>query len=198
VSDPIRAFLAVPLSPEARAVAQQATQRLRETAPGVRWIDASQLHLTLKFLEALASAEVPRLIAEVSGRLRGETPFEVGLCGFGAFPDARHARVVWMGVDRGQGALARLARKLDRAASRLGVPRDPRPYHAHLTLGRLREPRALALDRAAAPPRVSFRVEEVVLYESRLASNGATHLPLARLPLGSALESSDIDFAPEP
>ncbi len=202
MSDPLRAFLAVPIPAEAGRVAGATIEQLRrETPSGVRWADEAQLHLTLKFLGDLERSELERLAHSAGAALRREARFAVELGALGAFPSARQARVVWMGVEQGRAELARLARKLDRAAARLGVPRERRPYRAHLTLGRVREPRPIAVERIAAPERVSFPVEEVVLYESRLASGGATHLPLARLPLGLADPSSDIDpdidFAPE-
>jgi 2'-5' RNA ligase len=199
VSDTARAFFAVDLPAEGVGAALEAIAALREAIPAsaARFVEASQLHLTLKFLGDVERPTLERLGARAAARLAGEIPFTVGLSGLGAFPDRGRARVVWLGVDEGQAALARLARKLERASTPLGIERERRPYRAHLTLARLREPRAVEISRVEPPERVSFPVEEVVLYESRLASTGATHLPLARLPLGLAIGSSDIDFAPE-
>jgi 2'-5' RNA ligase len=104
--------------------------------------------------------------------------------------------VVWIGVREGAGELARLARRLDAAAAKVGVPRDRRPYQAHLTLGRLREPAPVPLERAAAVEIPPFRVDEVVLYESRPDGNGARYVPLARLPLAEA-DADLSDLAPE-
>ena len=119
------------------------------------------------------------------------------LTGFGALPDARAARVLWLGVGKGGRELARVARKLDAAAASIGVERERRPFQAHLTLGRLRRPQRVRLERLEAPGGIAFSVEEVILYESRLSSDGARYVPLARLPLVEVEDAEAREFAPE-
>lgn len=197
MSDRLRAFFAAALPPEARACAAEAVDRLRAAAPGgVRWVPAENQHLTLKFLGEIHEEHVDRLVERAGAKLAGAAPFEVSLAGFGAFPSAREARVLWLGVARGTGALAKLARKLDAAAKVAGAERERRPFAAHLTLGRLRAPARIELERLAPPNPVAWTVSEVVLYESRLAPGGARYVPLAHLPLGAGEGDSD-EFAPE-
>jgi 2'-5' RNA ligase len=197
LSEPVRAFFALELSPETRDAVASAVASLRAELPeGVRWLAPENAHLTLKFLGDVPRDALPKLLARAASRLARESPLQVTLGGLGAFPNARAARVIWLGVSEGAAALARLARKLDAAGRGVGAPRDRRPFQAHLTLGRLSVPRHVPLERLVAPTPSSFRVEEVVLYESRLSSSGAVHSPLARLPLGLD-ESSATEFAPE-
>lgn len=197
MSDQLRAFFAADLSPDARACAAAAVERLRAVAPGnVRWVAAENQHLTLKFLGEIHEGHVDRLVERAGAKLAGVPPFEVSLAGFGAFPSAREARILWLGIARGAGALAKLARKLDAAARVVGAERERRPFEAHLTVGRLREPARIELDRVAPPDSVAWTVSEVVLYESRLAPDGARYVPLARLPLGAG-EGDPDEFAPE-
>jgi len=191
----VRAFLAAELPADARSCLARTIDDLRAAeGQGVRWSDPEALHLTLKFCGDVASERVDELIERCAPRVRGIEPFEVAIAGLGAFPSAREARVIWAGVASGAGMLARLARKLDSACARLGVERERRPYQPHLTLGRLREPRRVALERLAPPAGIAFRVADVVCFESRLSPRGAQHVPLARLPLGAA---GDLDFAPD-
>jgi len=198
VSDQLRVFFAADLSPEARACAGEAVERLKPAAPtGVRWVAAGNQHVTLKFLGEIHEGHVDRLVERAGAKLAGVAPFEVSLAGFGAFPSAREARVLWLGIARGAGALAKLARKLDAAAKVAGAERDRRPFAAHLTLGRLREPARIELERLAPPDSVAWTVSEVVLYESRLAPGGARYVPLARLPLGAGEGDPNDEFAPE-
>lgn len=193
----IRAFLAVELSDAAREQARAAIEALaRLEPPRVRWTPAENLHLTLKFLGGIDPDAVPALLRHGASRLARLESFRVTLSGVGAFPNARRARVLWLGVTEGASRLARLARKLDAAAARVGVERERRPYRGHLTLGRLREPAPVPLERVHTMPGEPFAVSEVVLFESRLASAGATYVPLARLPLGGT-EVPEIEFAPQ-
>lgn len=197
-ADTVRSFFAVELSRAARAEALRLIETLRrEIGQGPRFAREEGLHLTLKFLGDVPRDALPGLLARAASRLQREEPFQASLAGAGAFPNARAARVLWVGVGEGAGRLAALARKLEAAGRAIGAPRERRPYRAHLTLARLRQPRAVALERLPAPDPCSFSVEEVVLYESRLSSSGAIYSPLARLPLGSD-GSSAADFAPEP
>lgn len=198
MSDRVRAFLAVSLPAEARACAAEAVETLRAAVVGdVRWVPPENQHLTLKFLGEIAEDRIDALVARAGAKLAAVTPFEVALAGFGAFPSAREARVLWLGVARGSAALAKLARKLDTAARVAGAERDRRPFSAHLTLGRLREPARVEIEKLAPPTSVTWTVAEVVLYESRLAPDGARHVPLAHLALGAGLDPSTNEFAPE-
>jgi 2'-5' RNA ligase len=197
VSDTLRAFFAADLAPLARERVAAAQEALRAHAPErVRWVEPSKLHLTLKFLGEVAGERVPKLAAAAAARLAGRGGFEVALGGFGAFPNTRSAQVIWVGVRQGASELARLARRLDAAAAKIGVARERRPYQPHLTLGRLREPESVPLERAPAVEIPPFRVDEVVLYESRPDAGGSRYVALAHLPLAGA-DVDLSDFAPE-
>jgi len=193
----LRCFFAVELPRAVRANISEAVAALEaEVEAPVRWTRDEALHLTLKFAGDVPSDGIPKLISGAASRLARLEPFEVGFAGVGAFPNARAATVLWFGVAQGTSALARTARKLEAAAARAGVPRERRPFRAHLTVGRLREPAPLAIERLAGPTADAFEVSEITLFESRLSSAGSTYIPLARLPLGQA-HALDIDFAPD-
>jgi len=198
MSDELRSFFAIDLPDEARARSAEAVERLKSVAThGVRWMTLDTLHLTLKFLGEIREDDVARLVARAQAKLAPEAPFEVELAGYGAFPNAREARALWIGVRQGTSSLARLARKLDSAARAIGAPRERRPFEPHLTLGRLRDPLRVELERAPPTESVAWTVSEVVLYESRLSNEGARHIPLARFPLGAGGDAEHTDFAPE-
>ena len=191
----LRCFLAIELEASAREAIARKASELAGELPGARLTPAENLHLTLKFMGELAQSAVEQLAEQAAARLAREPRFEVTLAGLGAFPNARAARVFWLGVSRGGGALARIARKLDASAARFGVPKDKRPYQAHLTLARLREPTPIPLERFVAPEPLQIAVERVTLFESRLAASGARHIPLARLQLGR--DGAEDDLSPE-
>ena len=96
--------------------------------------------------------------------------------------------MIWAGLEPA-GALAALAGQVDRALGALGVPRESRPFAAHVTLGRVREPRrnpalAAALGRAADFGRL--RVERVSLMRSELHPRGARYTELHGILLARA------------
>jgi len=197
----LRCFMAVDVPAEIRRELGELCAALERSFPELRVAAPEALHITLKFLGDFPEQSLPRLARQSAAKLTRVEPFQVTLGGLGAFPHQRAARVAWIGIQTGAAELARIARKLDSTAGRLGARRDGRPYQPHLTLGRLREPEPLPLERIPAPAPMSFEVRDVVLYESRLGPAGATHIPLARLPLGPTSEAADSDdfhfFAPD-
>lgn len=193
MSESFRAFLAIELSREARETIARAASVLQSVAPnGARFVPPENVHLTIKFLGQLPEEVAPRLLRAVLSRLATTEPFEVEVGGLGAFPKARAARVLWVGITDGGAPLARLARRVEAAAARVGIARERRPYRGHLTLARLREPAPIPIDRLEAPPPVRFAVREVVLFRSDLSSSGARHSPVARLPLGKGEVDLDL------
>jgi 2'-5' RNA ligase len=166
-----RAFLAVVPSPSARAWAESAAKSAAAVAPELRWSAPTQLHLTVRFFGAVPDPVA--LAASLADPLRACAPFTLSLGGGGAFPSARRASVLWLGVRGGCGALTALAERLG--------PLDP-PFRAHLTLARSRRRRDLrdvvaALDSCGESER--WTVGEVVLFES----DAGTHTEQARFTL---------------
>jgi len=133
----VRLFLAINLADDVRRAAWDATAPLRDAAPGVGWVAAARLHLTLKFLGEQSEAQVAAVSAsldEVAGRHRA---FTVQLGGVGAFPNFRRPRVVWMGVTPDP-RLELLHHDIEVACERLGFALDGRAFRPHMTLARAR------------------------------------------------------------
>jgi 2'-5' RNA ligase len=159
----------------------------RAVSDGLRWAGPEQWHLTLQFLGPL-----PRLAPVVDGLAtavgeRDVFPFRLG--GPGAFPKSRRARVVWIGAAAGGDALVGLAGAVSAALGPLGYEAERGPYRPHLTVARLRVPGDVGPVLAALGPEAvgpAFTVTEVVLYESRLSSQGSTYSVLERFPLRNA------------
>jgi 2'-5' RNA ligase len=115
---------------------------------GVRWTDAGRLHLTLKFLGEVAADRLPAVRAAVDAAAAGHASFTLELRGAGAFPAVQRPRVVWVGTGAGALEASALAASLELALAPLGFAPEQRPFTAHLTVGRFREP---PRDRAALP-----------------------------------------------
>jgi 2'-5' RNA ligase len=80
-------------------------------------------------------------------------------------------------------SITALARRAEDTAVRLGSPPEDRPYHAHVTFARIRDPwppEAVEEYRreVAAWTFPPWLARSVVLFESRLGSEGAVHTPL--------------------
>jgi 2'-5' RNA ligase len=102
-------------------------------------------------------------------------PFSLTLTEIGAFPSTDHARVVWLGVKSDK--LEELYRALQAELIRAGLPVEHRPFRPHITIGRSRQQAGRILSQRGLNVAGSMRVEELILYESRLHPSGAEHRP---------------------
>ncbi|MGQ0538745.1 MAG: RNA 2',3'-cyclic phosphodiesterase [Gemmatimonadaceae bacterium] len=99
----MRVFVAADPGPLLQREVYDAAAPLRAAAPGVRWVAPERLHVTLKFLgeqSADAVARLRRTLAEVAAL---SVPADIELSGYGAFPNFRRPRVVWMGTGEREG-----------------------------------------------------------------------------------------------
>lgn len=186
----MRCFVAVPVSVSVRRRVGELQRELRRAEADVKWVEEGNLHLTLKFLGEIGEEAAGRLRELLSAEASRWPPLEVEYAGTGSFPGGDRPRVIWVGVRGDVGKLVSLAAAVDRAAEHVGVPREGRPFAAHLTVGRVRSPRdirrlAAALERWNEAGFGRDEIREIVLYRSTLAPQGPVYDPLARFPLGS-------------
>jgi RNA 2',3'-cyclic 3'-phosphodiesterase len=189
----MRVFVAVELGEAVRERAARVSRALAAALEqgrdrrGVAWVAPHNLHLTLRFLGEIDAAA----LEAVKGRLAppfAAPPFEVALSGLGTFPSSGPPRVVWLGVGDGAKALSGLYREVDERLAGLGLPREARGFHAHLTLGRIKAPvgpRLLAaMTKSGAADAGRCLVDHVTLFESRLSPSGATYSVVGTSRLG--------------
>jgi 2'-5' RNA ligase len=188
----MRLFLAADLDDRLRQAAGREAEGLRrelgaKASGALKWVDDTNLHVTLHFLGEIDDGRVPGLVEVLSPPLAAPC-FDLGLGRGGVFPPKGPPRVVWIGVGPGASALTAVHRELALRLTSARVGVDDRPLHAHITVARVKQPvrsdlRALAssvaLDGAGC-----CRVEAVTLYRSHLASGGATYESQVKIPLG--------------
>ena len=149
--------------------------------PDVRWVDADDLHVTLRFIGEVdhpTYAEIGEALAEVNAR-----PFDLQLRGIGHFPPRGSPTALWLGVVPCEGLL-QLKRRVDRQLASLGVVPDTKKYAPHLTIARVRSPLpenrlGSFLKRLSLYRSEPFSVSGFTLYSSFLRTEGAIHTPEA-------------------
>ncbi|MEX2220870.1 MAG: RNA 2',3'-cyclic phosphodiesterase [Candidatus Rokuibacteriota bacterium] len=181
----IRAFVAVVPDNALREAIAAAIERLRPLGSAVAWVPRANLHVTLQFLgnqseERLAEAEAA--LAEAAAR---SAPFDVGVHGIGAFPGIERPRILWIGLALGALETRALQAHVTDALAARGFPREERPWHPHLTIGRVHDerrwrreagpPLRAALAQAATTTFGTLRVVEVALMRSELSPAGARY-----------------------
>ena len=154
---------------------------LKSKLPRASWVRPETQHLTFAFLGEQEESLVDRLQVPCG------KAFEANFRGCGFFPNRRHARVGWVGVDPA-GEFVALAGKIRGAVTAAGVELDQNEFRPHLTVMRIRDhwpPLSIdtfenALREYRSAP---FAVDHVTLYVSRLSPDGAVHTPLRQFPL---------------
>ena len=193
---PWRLFVAVPLPAAAIDRVGELIGDLRRHDWPVRWSDPETAHITLQFI-----GEVPRERAELlrlalPRSVAGQQVFNLRTADPGVFPNLRRPRVLWLGLHGPTHRLETLHGVVAETLRELDFPPDPKAFHPHVTLGRVRDarntptrhlPEAIrrVFEEEAANSREAIRipVDEVVLMRSILDRDGARHQPVVRCPL---------------
>jgi 2'-5' RNA ligase len=174
-----RAFVAVRLPDAVLDAVARRTAGL--TLPG-RSTTREQWHLTLQFLGD--GADVDAVASALAGIDAPRGPVRFG--GAGAFPAARRAQVVWLGLAAGAEVLARVADAVGGRMAALGHERETRPFRPHLTLARLRKEadvRAVIAAIGDEPVGPAWEVDAVTVFESLRGADGARYVERATIAL---------------
>jgi 2'-5' RNA ligase len=176
----VRLFVAVNLPDDVRAAVWEAAAPLRALPAPIRWVAPDILHLTLKFLGDVATDRETAVVEGLEAAVQGAKPFAMEIGGFGAFPRPNRPRVVWVGCEATP-PLELLQHRVEREMLALGFPLEGRPFHPHVTLGRVRKD-ARSPDLAALEPTMQdlalhdvVTVRSIDLMQSTLRPDGATY-----------------------
>lgn len=190
-----RLFIALPAPAAVKAAIQVLQAELRGRLPDrcARWTRPEQLHLTLKFLGDVERAQLESLTEAVQAVCARFAPLRLRAEGVGCFPDLRLPRVVWVGITDLSGQLPSLQSALKCATAAHAEEMREKEFTGHITIARTKhlsrpeaELLAQLLPRQAECRFGEWTAAAVELMRSELASAGATHTCLARLPLNGA------------
>jgi len=138
-----RCFIAITPPAEIRDSVGEWQSRLQQrlAAPhSLHWPRPQQCHLTLRFLGEVPGSRLEPLAHSLRELCTERAPFDLHLATPGVFPDWRHPRVLWLGVDGGLERLRGLQSVVKTRCAPFGDIRKVERFHPHLTLARIREP----------------------------------------------------------
>jgi len=194
--DTVRLFIAIALPErllEQLALVQRQLER-QMPAGSVRWVRPEATHLTLKFLGETSAQRLPQIEQALAQVSRHAPACEIEAGGLGCFPNPRRPSIVWAGLQDPAGRLSGLAERIDRELAHEGFARETRPFHPHLTIGRVRrgarreEAAALGETIAQWPAEALAEVPVggVTVFGSTLTPSGPVHTRLHESPLAGA------------
>jgi 2'-5' RNA ligase len=185
----IRAFIAVTLPDSLICLVSEVQQKLKAHGLRISWVSPGNVHLTLKFLGDIESADIDPIAAVMAECVKGVIPLSLSTGILGVFPDLRRPRVVWLGITGDLPQLIALQQNLDAGLTALGNGRfkpENRSFKGHLTLGRIKDKQdhdilVKALKAAGQIASQTFTADAVFLIQSRLMPAGAIYTPLRRV-----------------
>jgi 2'-5' RNA ligase len=183
----IRSFIAIEVPPDIQEALGRIQERLRSAEAQVGWVNPCNIHLTTKFLDYVEEPDIPKVCEVMKSAARHTRRFELEVAGLGVFPPTGTPRVVWSGVRGELEPLGKLVEEIEQGvADAAGIRPEHRPYHAHLTLGRVKSARNTDRLKAAMlecepADAGSFTADGITLFMSELRRDGSVYTPMAEM-----------------
>ena len=180
----LRLFVAIPMPETVRNEITRVRQELQQLVShdAVRWTKPEQFHLTLRFLGAVPADRVAALQEAVSAVCLGIPALRLRAQGIGFFPNARSPRVIWAGVDDGEGRLVDLQKQIEAAVQPFTQEPGTERFAGHVTLGRVKFLKQPEIEKLAAYAQAvksrlfgEWTANEVELVRSDLLPAVASH-----------------------
>jgi 2'-5' RNA ligase len=161
--------------------------KLRPRLPAASWVRPESQHVTFAFLGEQPESLVAQIEPELTSALAAIPRFDARLQASGFFPNHRHARVGWIGLQP-ESEFQRSAKVVREVVTKNGVTLDNNEFRPHLTLMRIRDrwpPMSIDLFNTSLRDYASetFTVDAITLYSSQLHPKGAIHTPLRKFAL---------------
>lgn len=153
---------------------------------GAHWIDADDLHVTLRFFGDISDAQANDVL-DLLDTMTADA-FSLTIAGLGTFGTEPHSVFATVVPNPG---LEALARACDRVARGAGLPPEKRPFRPHITLARLNHADPVALARfLSLNGGVKFEpvfVHRFGLFSSRPSRGGGPYVAEEFYPLRGGL-----------
>lgn len=183
MTETVRTFIAIELNEETHSELSSLLSALKESDADVKWVAPEAIHLTLKFLGYVDDTkikEVQKILSEVA---KNSKPFTLSLKEVGAFPKLDYPRVIWVGVEEGKNEAEQIAKELEDRLEKIGIPKEDREFHPHLTLGRVKSQKnkdklKSIIETTKFEPKSKVNVDHLTLFKSQLTAKGPIYTPL--------------------
>lgn len=185
-----RSFIAINLPGEVKETLKKFLFKLQKDLSrySIKWINPQGLHFTLHFLGYLDDEQLTK-VKEILKFWTGKyheynTKIEYQIFDLGGFPNLNQPRVIFLNCQEldSKNLIKNLQKDLGQDLAKLGIEIDFRPWHSHLTLGRVKMPQALHF-KNYPPLNLRFEVKSIDLMKSELSRGGAKYTILEKFPI---------------
>lgn len=186
----MRVFIAIDIAEEILAslgdLQKQLQSKVNFKKSDVKWVKPQLVHLTLKFLGEVKDTRIAEVCDIVAATAAGYKSFELNAAGVGYF-GKNAPKVLWLGIEQRE-ALRSLQKDIEQGLAKAGWAQEARPFSGHLTLCRIRNPKAgrelAKISEDYQDLQVgSWVVDSVCVYQSELRPDGPVYTVLSRTEL---------------
>ncbi|OGF27957.1 2'-5' RNA ligase [Candidatus Falkowbacteria bacterium RIFOXYB2_FULL_47_14] len=180
-----RLFIALNLPAEMKQSVKIFLDGIKESIPGVVWAHPLTLHITLHFLGDTGPEQAEKIKMEMQNLSGKYHPMEFALSGrLNAFPAMNNPKILYLELKQSNGNSALSLQKILGKNLSQWIKIDKRPWHPHITIGRIKEPSVFRLPVTVPLMRSGgFAVESFDLMESRLYLAGARYTVVEKFKL---------------
>lgn len=191
----MRAFIAVELSKEIKETLARIQQKLSPFRQSLNIVNPENIHLTLRFLGEIDKGMVEEINTALQEAAKEYFQFSIALGNIAAFPKIEYPRVIWAGITKGNAELLNIAAAIEEKLVHIGLPKEDKPFSAHITIARVKS----SHDRAqlvaalkAIPPLAQQEtlINKFIFFKSTLTPHGAVHEIVKDYYLGTVLPPS--------
>jgi len=184
----IRAFIAVELRQEIQQSLKAIQEHLKKTTQDVKWVESKNIHLTLKFLGDIKERDVLKIADNINRSLSSFNTFNTELTTLGAFPSLQKPKVIWVGLNHNEKKIEAMAKSLEEALGKIGIKKETRNFHPHITIGRVKSSKDLSqLGKALQDVKIESEkaqlIQHITLFKSTLTSQGPIYEKLHTIEL---------------
>lgn len=187
-----RCFIAIDLPQQVKDELGEIQHKLSSWPVRVKWVEKQNFHITLKFLGDVALNRVDEVEAALKKVTAAHLKSRLSLGGLGAFPNLKRPKVIWVGVKDFDNKLYDIWADTEKELVNRGFAPEPKPFAAHLTLGRVKEDYKAPVPEGILP-KVDVKqsvipVDRIQLMRSCLTRNGPVYSCLGNFPLQEHFE----------
>ena len=185
----LRTFIALETPEAERKLFSQIQSTLKESDADVKWEHESKFHTTIKFLGDTKEDLLPRIKANIAEIGKEHSPFVLTFDSVGFFPNWHNPRIVWIGCNTHIPTVSHIKTRLDSILAPIGFEVENRPFHPHITLGRIKGDNGvkhlLSIAESLTFEPSTIEMKELILMRSTLRPEGSEYSIVEKFKLGT-------------
>jgi RNA 2',3'-cyclic 3'-phosphodiesterase len=133
----IRIFIGIPFFHNGIITEEQSFLKKKLHNSNVKWVEPGNFHITLKFIGEIGEEHLQAIVPALEKIAVCQSPMILELSKPGFFGSARAPKVLWYGLKQHE-KLHILSRNIEQDLISLGIEKEEKEFHAHITLGRVK------------------------------------------------------------